>query len=77
VFAFIKAYQQAMMAIVVIMLEVMILVINGWQYPLLNLAANYANEHNCNFDIYLSAWIAKHNMLIFGSLWLIDSSGKS
>ncbi|MFY9221571.1 MAG: hypothetical protein WAQ98_02815 [Blastocatellia bacterium] len=71
VFAFLRAYKEAMMAIGVIMLEVIVLAANGWQCPLTKLAANYTNERNSNFDIYLPAWIAKHNMLIFGSLFLL------
>lgn len=71
VFAFLEAYNKAMIAIAIIIVEVIVLAVNGWQCPLTKLAANYTNERNSNFDIYLPAWIAKHNMLIFGSLFLL------
>lgn len=71
VFAFLQTYNKAMIAIGIIMLEVMILVINGWQCPLTKMAANYTQDRSSNFDIYLPAWIAKHNMLIFGALFFL------
>jgi hypothetical protein len=68
-FAFFRAYKEAFLAISVIMIEVIILAINGWKCPLTKIASNYTQDRSSNFDIYLPAWIAKHNMLIFGLLF--------
>jgi hypothetical protein len=48
--------------------EVLILVINGWRYPLTGVAAHYTHERHDNFDIYLPGWLARNNKLIFGTL---------
>lgn len=55
----------------VVLLEMLVLVINGWQCPLTNIAARYTDDRSENFDIYLPLWIARYNKLIFSSLFLV------
>ena len=50
--------------------EVAILVANGWRCPLTTLASRFTEERHDNFDIYLPLWLARHNKLIFGALYV-------
>jgi uncharacterized membrane protein len=50
--------------------EVAVLVLNRWRCPLTSVAAQYTDNRRDNFDIYLPEWLAKHNKLIFGALYL-------
>ena len=51
--------------------EVVILVANGWRCPLTAVAARFTEQRHDNFDIYLPLWLARHNKLIFGVLYLL------
>jgi hypothetical protein len=53
-----------------VMVEVSILVANGMRCPLTSVAARYTADRSDNFDIYLPAWLARHNKAIFGSLFV-------
>ena len=55
---------------VIVLGEVLILVANGWQYPRTTLASRFTEERHDNFDIYLPLWLARHNKLIFGVLYV-------
>jgi hypothetical protein len=55
----------------VVMLEVLVLVLNRFRCPLTDVAARYTDERADNFDIYLPLWLARHNKLIFGTLYLV------
>lgn len=57
--------------IAVVLVEILILVINRWRCPLTSLAGRYTHERHDNFDIYLPLWLAKHNKLIFGVLFVV------
>jgi len=50
--------------------EVAVLVFNGWRCPLTSVAARYTSDRRPNFDIYLPVWLAEHNKVIFGALYL-------
>ena len=63
-------YTAALVLIGVVMIEVIILVINGLRCPLTGVAATYTNDRSDNFDIYLPLWLARHNKVIFGLLFL-------
>ena len=39
--------------------------------PLTGAARRYTRDRSDNFDIFLPEWLAKHNKLIFGSLFAI------
>jgi polyferredoxin len=53
----------------IVLIETIVLIANGWTCPLTSLAARYTAERDDNFDIYLPLWLARHNKLIFGSLF--------
>jgi hypothetical protein len=54
----------------VILLECCVLAVNRWRCPLTGFAARFTVDRADNFDIYLPAWLARHNKVIFGSLFL-------
>jgi len=56
--------------IAVVFGEVLVLVFNGWRCPLTDVASQYTEERRDNFDIYLPEWLARHNKLIFGALYV-------
>ena len=53
-----------------VLLECLVLVLNGWRCPITDVAARYAPETSENFDIYLPNWLARHNKTIFGVLFV-------
>ena len=55
----------------VVWVEVFILVANRMRCPLTGIASRYTTDRSDNFDIFLPAWLARHNKLIFGSLFAI------
>jgi hypothetical protein len=44
--------------------------LNRGRCPLTGVAARYTDDRSDNFDIYLPRWLARHNKLIFGSLFV-------
>jgi hypothetical protein len=50
--------------------EVVVLLVNGMRCPLTDLAGRYTEERPDGFDIFLPAWLARNNKLIFGTLWV-------
>lgn len=54
----------------VVACEVVVLALNNWSCPLTSVAARYTGDRRDNFDIYLPQWLAKHNKLIFGVLYV-------
>ena len=61
-------YRHALWLTGIVLVELLVLVLNGWQCPLTNVAARHTADRRANFDIYLPAWLARHNKTIFGSL---------
>ena len=61
---------QAVSLILVVIVEVLVLIANGGHCPLTAVAARYTTDRRDNFDIYLPEWLARHNKLIFGSIYL-------
>lgn len=53
----------------IVSVEVLVLVLNGWRCPLTSVANRYTEDRRDNFDIYLPLWLARHNKLVFGSLY--------
>jgi hypothetical protein len=51
--------------------EVLILAANRLRCPLTGVARRYTRDRSDNFDIFLPEWLAKHNKLIFGSLFAV------
>ena len=66
----IRRYSQAVVLIGVVLIEVLILIANRLRCPLTGVAARYTEDRSDNFDIYLPVWVARHNKLIFGLLFL-------
>ncbi len=63
-------HRAAMWLAAIVMVEVLVLAINSWRCPLTAVAARYTDDRRDNFDIYLPVWLARHNKLIFGALYL-------
>lgn len=61
----------AVPAAAIVLLEVAVLLANGWRCPLTDLAARHTHERQANFDIYLPEWLAQHNKLIFGVAFVL------
>ena len=57
-------------AVALIFLEGLVLAVNGGACPLTTLAERRAEPTSHNFDIYLPEWLAKHNVVIFTSLFV-------
>ncbi|RZT95097.1 hypothetical protein [Rivibacter subsaxonicus] len=53
-----------------VLVEVLVLGLNRMRCPLTDIAARYTTDRQENFDIYLPLWLAKHNKLIFGMLFV-------
>lgn len=53
-----------------VMLEVGVLAMNHMRCPLTDIAAHYTLDRRANFDIYLPRWLARHNKVIFGTLYV-------
>ena len=55
----------------IVLVEVVVLVVNGLRCPLTDVAARYTTERRANFDIYLPEWLARRNKEVFGTLYLL------
>lgn len=55
---------------VLILVECGILALNRGRCPLTNLAARYTRDRTENFDIYLPRGLARHNKMVFGTLFI-------
>lgn len=53
-----------------VLVECGVLALNRGRCPLTGLAARYTDSRADNFDIYLPRWIARHNKVIFGSIFV-------
>ena len=58
------------LSIGLVMIESAVLIINKWMCPLTPMAMKYTSDRSDNFDIYLPEWIARHNKLIFGLIFM-------
>jgi hypothetical protein len=54
----------------VVMVEVVVLALNGMRCPLTDVASRYTHDRHDNFDIYLPLWLATWNKHIFGTLFV-------
>ena len=69
-FAWEAEYLNAALFIGIVLIEVIVLFLNGLHCPLTPLAARYTDDRRANFDIYLPEWLAKHTKMIFGTLYV-------
>ena len=61
----------ALWLVAIVFGEVAVLAANKWRCPLTALAARYTTDRGANFDIYLPEWLAKHNKVVFGAIYLV------
>jgi hypothetical protein len=73
ILGFMRLYGYAAFLFGVVLVEVFVLIANRWQCPLTAVAARYTDDRDDNFDIYLPVWVARHNKLIFGLLFLFGT----
>lgn len=66
-----RRFRRAAILSAIVWLECLVLVINGWRCPLTDLAARYTTNRGPAFDIYLPAWLAQNNKLIFGIIFIV------
>ncbi len=69
VLAWLERLGAAFLLIGVVLVEVLVLVVNGMRCPLTGVAARHTTDRRDNFDIYLPEWLARHNKLVFGLLY--------
>jgi hypothetical protein len=67
-----RRFRRAAILTGIVLLECGILAVNGGRCPLSDLAARFTNDRAFNFDIYLPNWLAQHNKVIFGVLFVAD-----
>jgi hypothetical protein len=69
----VAVYQGALAAALwlslLVWMETAILLVFGWRCPLTGIARRYTDADEDNFDIFLPAWLARNNKLIFGILF--------
>lgn len=53
-----------------VMLEAIVLAVNGMRCPLTGVAARFTADRRANFDIYLPLWLATWNKQVFGGLFV-------
>jgi hypothetical protein len=70
IFAVMQRVRVAAVLIAVVFQEVVVLAVNGGRCPLTDVAGRYTEDRRDNFDIYLPLWIARHNKVIFGILYV-------
>jgi hypothetical protein len=70
IFGFLDQFRTAAWLVCFVMLEVLVLAFNGLRCPLTGAAARYTENRRDNFDIYLPAWLARRNKLLFGTLFV-------
>jgi glucan phosphoethanolaminetransferase (alkaline phosphatase superfamily) len=58
--------------IAIVFAECVVLAVNGMRCPLTDLAARYTSDRSASFDIYLPAWLARNNKLIFGTIFGLE-----
>jgi hypothetical protein len=68
------AFRWAAVFSVVIVVEGVVLLANGWKCPITDLAAKYTTDRSPSFDIYMPNWLARHNKTIFTSLFLVNEA---
>jgi hypothetical protein len=70
VLAVFRRFRWAAILTGLVLLECGVLAVNGGRCPLSDLAARFTDSNADNFDIYLPNWLARHNKVIFGILFV-------
>jgi hypothetical protein len=64
-----RNFRLAAVFTVIVLFECLVLAVNRCRCPLSDLVARFTPETAPNFDIYLPNWLARHNKIIFGTLF--------
>ena len=72
--AFLRRFDWAAILTTIIIMECIVLALNGGRCPLTTVAARFTSERAANFDIYLPLWLARYNKAIFGSLFIVNEA---
>jgi hypothetical protein len=67
-----QRFNDAIILTVIIFAECGVLAFNEGRRPLTSIAAQSTAERTDNFDIYLPNRLARHNKLIFGTLFVVN-----
>jgi len=70
--AFAYQFRWAFILTLIIVGECVVLAVNGGRCPLTDWAARFTDDRADNFDIYLPNWVARHNKVIFGTLFAVN-----
>src|SRR5579872_1761379 len=70
VLAVLRRFRWAAIVTGIVLLECVVLAANGGRCPLTDFAARYTADPAFNFDIYLPNWLAEHNKVVFGLLFV-------
>lgn len=66
------ALRLALWLSLLVLVEVAVLLVNRMHCPLTGIAGRHTADRADNFDIFLPAWLARHNKLIFGTMFAAD-----
>lgn len=72
ILAFLRRFAWAAILTTIIIMECIVLALNGGRCPLTGLAARFTSDRADNFDIYLPLWLARHNKVIFGTIFVLN-----
>ena len=61
----------ALLLSLLVWVEVLTFVLSGWHCPLRIAAARLTDDHADGFDIFLPAWLARNNVVLFGTLFAV------
>ena len=70
--AYTRHFRWALILTAFVVCECAVLAANRGQCPLTPLAARFTDDRAANFDIYLPEWLARHNKVIFGTLFVVN-----
>ena len=65
-----RRFRWAAIITVIVLLECGVLAVNGGRCPLTDLATRFTIDRGANFDIHLPNWLAEHNKVVFGLLFV-------
>jgi hypothetical protein len=68
------AFRWAAILSILVLVEGVVLLANGWRCPLTDMAAKYTADRSPNFDIYMPNWLARHNKTIFAALFAVNEA---
>lgn len=66
-------FREAVVVVCIVLGECAVLGLNRVRCPMSDWAARYTSDRSPNFDIFLPRWLAEHNKIIFGILFVINT----